>query len=457
MKKRILCALLCLGLCLSSVQAAEGGFADVGDTDWFSPYVSVCVEHGLMNGTGGGNFSPEGTLTMAEAAAIAARLGEALNNRAVVRGTPNPGETLPWYYWEVEYLKDYGVTVDQPQRSATRQDFFALLSAVTPASSLAAINSIEALPDTQDPGVLAFYNAGVLTGTDAYGTFSPQGTLTRSEVAAMVARILEPGLRQDFVPQEPPPADDLSGKIAMTVNGTPVTAQELARWGVQVAYYLDSYYYNNFGVRLTWDQEMEQLILAQAQQQCVAYVVMEAKARELGCDVTGLAAALSPDPSQEELSAYVQSADLLCAKHILVADESTAQSIITALQAQPTMDQFNAILSVLGTDPGMTSNPDGYLFTAGEMVAEFETGVRSLPIGGFSADPVQSSFGFHVILRLDPLTHPDLLPQYREAVMNDLVDQWMAAATVQVVQPVIDQLDLPATYTSYLESLSSSQ
>ncbi len=461
MRKKLLCGLLCLGFCLGSARGAEASFADVKDTDWFAPSVAVCVENGLMKGTGGGNFSPNGAITLAEVAAVAARLGESLNDKPIPQGTPAPGETLPWYHWYVEYLKGYGLTLAQPEEPATRQEFFTLLSAVTPAESLSPINSIQSLPDTQDQKVLAFYNAGILTGTDPYGTFSPAKGLTRSEAAAMIARILEPSLRQTFTPQTPPaqtpPAATLNGQTALVVNGQEIKTEELASWIVEAAYYLDAFYYNNYGVRLSWTEEVEQIVLSQAIDQLVAYQGMSAWAAEKGCELKQLSAALTPSPSREALSRYVQEADLLCAKHILVTDKETADSVISALQAQPTMEQFTNILALLGTDPGMTANPNGYLFTAGQMVKEFEDGTRALEIGAFSPEPVASSFGFHVILRLDPLDHPDLVKEYQDKVMNDLVDQWIAASTVQMDEAVVGQIDIQGTYNAYLQALSNQQ
>lgn len=467
MKKKLLCALLCLGLCIPSALAAGSGFADVKGTDWFAPYVDICVENGLMNGAGNGSFNPQDTITVAEVAVITARLGERLN------GLPIPQATAgqPWYQQYVDYLKDYGITVTQAESPASRQEFFILLSAVTANQPLAAINSIAALPDTSDQTILGFYNAGILTGVDAYGTFAGDRTLTRSEAATMIARILEPSLRQSFVPQTPPaqqtpaqtpsakrtPSGDLNGQVAMVVNGQNVTAEELCTWIVQVAYYLDSYYYSNYGVRLSWDAEAENSILNQAINQFVAYQGMSVCAEELGCTLNDLAAALAPSPTQEELTAYVLSADLLRAKHILVADQASADSVITALNSQPTMEQFNNILSLLGTDPGMTANPDGYLFTAGEMAEEFETAVRALEIGAYSSQPVQTEFGFHVILRLDPLDHPDLVGKYQEEAMNDLVDWWIASSSVQVDRDVVGQIDMEATYNAYLQSLAAQQ
>lgn len=51
-----------------------GGFVDVDAADWFAPYVDVCVEAGLMNGVGEGRFDPQGTVTLAQAVTLAARI-----------------------------------------------------------------------------------------------------------------------------------------------------------------------------------------------------------------------------------------------------------------------------------------------------------------------------------------------------------------------------------------------
>lgn len=78
MKKRLCSAVLALALCLvlpSPAFGAEGAtFVDVSPVDWFAPYVDVCVEAELMNGVGGGRFDPQGTVTLAQAATLAARI-----------------------------------------------------------------------------------------------------------------------------------------------------------------------------------------------------------------------------------------------------------------------------------------------------------------------------------------------------------------------------------------------
>ena len=91
MKKQLIATALAAALCLGASPAfavgeersptvnTHPGYADVKEDDWFAPYVSICEEHGLMNGTGEGLFSPEAPLTQAEAMVLAARVHHILN------------------------------------------------------------------------------------------------------------------------------------------------------------------------------------------------------------------------------------------------------------------------------------------------------------------------------------------------------------------------------------------
>ena len=67
-------------------------------------------------------------------------------------------------------------------------------------------------------------------------------------------------------------------------------------------------------------------------------------------------------------------------------------------------EDFDVLIATYGEDPGMQGNPDGYTFTAGVMVPEFEQATRELAIGEIS-DLVRSQFGFHIIKRVEP--NPD--------------------------------------------------
>ena len=197
------------------------GYSDVKDTDWFASTARACYEVGLMTGTNTG-FAPNQVLTVGEVAAIAARMNEAITGDPIPMVTPKPGETLPWYFSYVNYLERLGVDVPDPAQQATRQQFVSLLSAVVPEDMLSPINTITALPDSTDAAVLRFYNAGILTGVDKWGTFAPDKTLTRAETAAMVARVARTGLRQSFTPADYTPftAAYLTPSTVLFTNGT---------------------------------------------------------------------------------------------------------------------------------------------------------------------------------------------------------------------------------------------
>lgn len=78
--KRLCAMFLCGALLLSPTLAAEkAGFADVEVGRWYTQGVSVCVDLGLMNGTGKNYFEPEGALSYEEAVVLATRLHHILN------------------------------------------------------------------------------------------------------------------------------------------------------------------------------------------------------------------------------------------------------------------------------------------------------------------------------------------------------------------------------------------
>lgn len=467
----ILC--LSLGLVSAAWAAADpfpavntytpGQFADVAEDAWYADAAKLCYETGLMTGTNSG-FEPGKTLTIGECAALTARIREALTGEAIVSSTPLPGETKAWYTDYVNYMaRDTGLAaiLSRPTEPITRGEFFLLACAALSAQEdlLTPINSITALPDTDDANVLSFYNAGVLTGVDGYGTFNGGGTLTRMECAAMVARIIDPSLRKTFTPEEKPeqtpaldPEEELMRTEAVRVNGSSVNFSQFIQTLNECIYDIDASLQANSGKRLDWNtqysgiDDLPAYFKEVALSQVVEDVLVASQARALGCGVDDLPAFLTPDPGQD-LS------DIYCAKHILVDDEQTAKTLIATLMASPSIDTFDRLLGQYGTDPGMVSSPNGYLFTDGDMVAEFENAVKALNVGSCSTVPVKSQFGYHVILRLDPTSYPGWQREVQSLRYEDYVDQWFAAATVTPNTAELDRLDVPGRYQAYLASL----
>ena len=61
--------------------------------------------------------------------------------------------------------------------------------------------------------------------------------------------------------------------------------------------------------------------------------------------------------------------------------------------------KFEDLIAKYGEDPGMQSNPEGYIFTTGEMVEPFEKTAFALNDGQISK-PVQSEYGWHIIKKI---------------------------------------------------------
>lgn len=207
----LLAAILCLALVQPGYAAAgmenfsaaleyDGRFNDVSPSKWYADNVKAAFEYGLMNGTGEDTFNPNGKLSIAETLVLACRLHSTYYGNGVEF---TPGD--PWYQCYVDYAVDAGIIREGEYgnytANATRAQFAVLLAASLPRRALQAINQVTAIPDVPTgaayyDAVYLLYNAGVLSGSDAYGTFNPTGTITRAEVAAIVTRMADPALRQ---------------------------------------------------------------------------------------------------------------------------------------------------------------------------------------------------------------------------------------------------------------------
>lgn len=130
--------------------------------------------------------------------------------------------------------------------------------------------------------------------------------------------------------------------------------------------------------------------------------------------------------SDETVVKYLEDKDYLAANHILfmTIDPNTREALDESAiaekkaLAEKTLEELNAIedeqeriaafarlKAELCEDTGKEAYPDGYLFTPGTMVSEFEDAAKALDEYAIS-DIVESSYGYHIIMRL-PLD-PDM-------------------------------------------------
>lgn len=182
----------------------ENQFTDVSANDWFYENVKKAYELGLVSGTSESTFAPDSDITIAETITLACRLYNTYNGNAY---TFNYDDI--WYQPYVDYAVQHEI-INNGEYSdlnikASRVTFAKILSKSLPKAEFNAINNISSgeLPDVSDwsnwaDSVYMLYNAGVLVGSDKYGSFCPTNTISRSEVSAIVTRIADKSLRKNF-------------------------------------------------------------------------------------------------------------------------------------------------------------------------------------------------------------------------------------------------------------------
>lgn len=216
--KKLICFLLILSTMLTCSMAAfaiggmtafspvrtykEGMFSDVTETDWYRDSVAYVYELGLMNPVSESSFDVSGQVTMTQVIAIAARI-----HRIYTTGKDDFKQGRIWYDTYVRYALEQGIISSRfgCKKPATRAQMIDAFSRALPSRELAEINSVEddSIPDVKmgseyAAGIYKMYRAGVVTGSSERGTFYPSSGVSRAEVAAVAARMIDPDLRKSI-------------------------------------------------------------------------------------------------------------------------------------------------------------------------------------------------------------------------------------------------------------------
>lgn len=183
-----------------------GQFTDVAEAAWFTESVASAYELGLMSGNTDTTFNPSGNLTMAETLVLAYQLNSTY--RGLENALPSNSESAQWYQPYVTYALENQIisrgysSYDEP---ISRGEFVDILYSSLPSSLFSEKNKIEnneipdlSFDDTYGTAVYSFYRAGILSGNDQYGTFSPNSPIQRSEVATIILNMVDIEARASF-------------------------------------------------------------------------------------------------------------------------------------------------------------------------------------------------------------------------------------------------------------------
>lgn len=126
-----------------------------------------------------------------------------------------------------------------------------------------------------------------------------------------------------------------------------------------------------------------------------------------------------------------------------------AEDLLAQLQgAEDLPAKFDELMNQYSEDTGLKSNPDGYTTTAGEMVPPFEKAALALKPGEISGI-VESSYGYHIILRGEVDDIQSYAQDCREYTLDQQLTEMLQAAEITRA-PALDSLDIPDFFNKYM-------
>lgn len=260
--RRLLAAILLLALLLTalpiSILAAEMPFTDVSKKEWYYEDVRLAVEGGLVNGKSPTIYAPDDNVTYAETVKLAACI-----HKLTDTGSTEFAAGTVWYQPYVDYAyskqiisKDYDWNA-----AVTRAHFMDIFSRAISSNPtlkgtkpLDAINTVEdgAIPDVpmthpQASSIYKLYRAGVVQGSDKQYSCKPNTNIRRSEVAAILTRMVYADKRLSFTvgdvsvlkiithPQDSTVSIDATGYVSYKVEASGGKTPYTYRWQQRTA------------------------------------------------------------------------------------------------------------------------------------------------------------------------------------------------------------------------------
>jgi len=257
---------------------------------------------------------------------------------------------------------------------------------------------------------------------------------------------------KDKAASAPSAAADTKEAVAATVNGTPISKKQLDQIMQQQA-----------GQGMPDNPETRKMVIDNLAMQIIVAQEAEKKGLDKVADVKEQlemarlsimansfvrdymkTATVTDDALKAEYDKFKasQGGNEYKARHILVGTEAEAKDIIAKISKDP--KAFEALAKSKSKDPG-SKDKGGDLgwFNPHNMVPEFGNAVAKLEKGKFTAEPVKSQFGYHVIMLDDtrPLAVPSLeevkaglTQQLQQQNLKKMLDDMKAKAKIDITE-----------------------
>lgn len=161
-------------------------FSDVSANHWGASAIDFATSRELFAGTGANEFSPEGKMTRAMIWSVLARY----------EGADTPGGTgSEWYAGPQQWAIDNGISDGTMANSSmTREQLAAMLyryvGSPAVSGSVGNYSDADSISSWASDAMVWAVQQGLIAGMDE-DTLSPQGTATRTQVAAILQRFIE--------------------------------------------------------------------------------------------------------------------------------------------------------------------------------------------------------------------------------------------------------------------------
>lgn len=135
---------------------------------------------------------------------------------------------------------------------------------------------------------------------------------------------------------------------------------------------------------------------------------------------------------------------------VYAAAQAALDKLSSVTDEQARLESFDTLMAEESQDPGSAYYPDGYYFVPGDMVTEFDSAARALAENEISGI-VESSYGYHIILRLpldldaDVGTGYTLRSMAAASLYSGMADEWFTDAEITYA-PAFEDFSLDSLF-----------